>query len=301
LLALAVSACRFRPGDIILTSSVEHEALLRPIRVLRDSGLVRHVAVPYTDDGVVDPDAVAVHLRTGRVRLVACTMASNVTGQVVPVADLCAVAHQYAALCLVDAAQTAGVTAVDVPAIGADMVALAGHKGAQGPHGIGALYVAPAVALTGPVAAATAGACAIPAPLPSYCDIGSVNIAAAAGLAAGIEHVLERGIEVIARRIQTLAARLADGIAAHSGLRRVGAGGSLHTGIVSVVAGCSAGELGADLRARGIVTSAGRHCAPMAHRALGTGTGTVRLSVGATTTSADVDAALAALYAAVAD
>ena len=305
-LAIVMNDLPWAEGDRILTSSLEHHALARWLLPLaRDRGVV-HTASPYAPGAPLDLDWLTRELARGRVRLVACTMASNVTGELLPVVELARLAHAHGALCLIDAAQTVGAMPVAVSALGADILVFAGHKGPLGPHGIGGLYVAPTVQLSSPESV-----CELPAPgtrpgiepagcapMASYCDVGSANLAAAAGLAAGVRWLEERGLDHVRAHIQALTARLLDGLRALAGVRVVGApGAEARTGAVSMTfADREPGVVEERLRAAGIVTRAGHHCASMAHAALGTErAGTLRVSVGALSTPADVDAALAAL------
>jgi selenocysteine lyase/cysteine desulfurase len=116
---------------------------------------------PRAADAPIDLDFVAASLARGGVRLVACCMASNVTGEILPVAELTRLAHEHGALMLIDAAQTAGCLPIDVGVLGADLFAFAGHKGPHAPQGIAGLYAAPSVAFESPAASCdlTAGAC----------------------------------------------------------------------------------------------------------------------------------------------
>jgi selenocysteine lyase/cysteine desulfurase len=190
-----------------------------------------------------------------------------------------------------------------------DMLVFAGHKGPLGPQGIGGLYVAPNVELLSPAAtcdlragAAGGGACVS---FPSYCDVGSVNLAAAAGLAAGVRWLRERGAAQVLAHVRGLTERLLAGLQAIPGVTIHGPlDPSRRTGAVSITmagaAGATPAALQALLSAAGITSRAGHHCAPMAHEALGTREqGTLRLSAGVLSTPEHIDAALACLAACV--
>lgn len=294
------------PGDRILTSSLEHHALARWLVTLKRDRGVTLAASPYAPGAPMDLDWLADTLAGGDVRLVACTMASNVTGELLPVADIVALAHQHGALCLIDAAQTAGLIPIDVDALGVDMLVFAGHKGPLGPQGIGGLYVAPGVPLVSPSAVCEVRsahseepptACA---PMPSFCDVGSVNIAAAAGLDAGLAWIVERGQQTILQHVRALTAALLDGLCALPGVTVIGArSAACRTGAVSITCDTlDPSTLGQRMRDAGIVVGAGFHCAPMAHDILGTSMhGTLRLSAGPLSSRADIDAALHAIRA----
>ena len=122
-LALAFDDLEWQPDDVIVTSSMEHHALIRPVdRLVRTAG-VRHHAVPRGSDGPICLERLETRLAAGGVRLVAITMAANVTGEILPVREIVEFAHAHGALVLIDAAQTAGIVRVDVECIGADMLA----------------------------------------------------------------------------------------------------------------------------------------------------------------------------------
>ncbi|HXI01695.1 MAG TPA: aminotransferase class V-fold PLP-dependent enzyme, partial [Candidatus Saccharimonadales bacterium] len=189
-LALAIGDLPWESGDVVVTSSLEHHALERPVaKLVRERGVI-HRAAPYRPGLPVDPGFVSGVLGEGRVRLVALTAASNVTGEILPVEEIAGMAHRHGALCLVDAAQTAGLLPIDAERLGVDILVFAGHKGPLGPQGIGGLWAAPHVEFRSPAAACEIGgsrradgACS---PFPGYCDAGSANVAGAAGLAAGM-------------------------------------------------------------------------------------------------------------------
>lgn len=147
-LNLAILCQHWQADDEVVMSSMEHHAVSRPVRkVARDHG-VRFFCSPYQPTSPFDLNFLEDRLRTGRVKLVACSMASNLTGDIMPVHEIGRLCRQYGAKFLLDAAQAAGVIPVDVQAIGADLLAFAGHKGLFGPPGIGGLYVAPGINLT---------------------------------------------------------------------------------------------------------------------------------------------------------
>lgn len=303
-LAVAIADLPWRDGDRVITSSLEHHALARPvIKLARERG-IEHLVAPYRRDMPVDLEFVARHLGRGGVRLVACTMASNVTGDLLPIAELIDLAHRHDALFLLDGAQAAGTHEIDLRTLGADLFAFAGHKGPLGPQGVGGLYIAPHVAMQSPSATcdiSPEGGPASCSTAPSYCDLGSVNLAAVAGLAAGLGWLSRRGQKKVLGHIRERTGELLAGLIELPGVIIHGSRDpARRTSAVSITAESVApAELASRLRDRaGVVASAGRQCAPMAHDAIGTGEcGTLRLSAGPFTTSAEIDATLAALRA----
>lgn len=289
-----------RPGDHVVTSSLEHNSVIRPLAVLEARG-VRVTKVPCAADGSLDPDDLLS--ACGRdTRLVALTHASNVLGTVLPVDQIGPTLRERGILFLLDAAQTAGAFALDVEAMGVDLLALPGHKGLLGPQGVGVLYVAGSVELETLVEGGTgsdSGSVEPPTALPDRYEAGTPNTPGIAGLAAGIGVVVAEGVEVIGGRERRLADRLrralldTEGVGLHGARPDTGA-----APVVSLsVMGMSPAEIAFVLdRAFGIASRAGLHCAPEAHRTAGTlEHGLVRLSIGHATTDADVDAAIEAV------
>lgn len=297
-LALALGDLPWTESDVLLTSSLEHHALARPAEKLqRERGVTWEVA-PYAPGEPVDLDFVEATLGRGRVRLVAVTAASNVTGELLPTAELCRLAHAHGAIVLLDAAQTLGVVPTTVDAVGADIVVFAGHKGGLAPGGIGGFWAREGVAFETPWAACevTPGAGERPecSPFPGYCDVGSVNLPGAAGLAAGLEwHAAQAG--EVGDHARGLAADCRRRVAELPGCRVLGAG-DVHTATLSIEVDALPLEAAeAYFLERGLVVRAGQHCAPLALAALGASQGTLRVSFGPLNVPDDVDRLLGAI------
>lgn len=201
-LAVAVADLPWRAGDRVLISGREHLALERPVRALAARG-VEVVVAPEGSEGTVDLEAAARILAEGGVRLVAFSAACNVTGDLAPMDDLVQLAHAHGALALVDGAQIGGWWDLDLPALGADLFTFAGHKGLQAPWGIGGLYVRPGLELVAPRAPPARHG-------PGYCDVGSVDRAGLAALAAATQWLRARPGRLEAARAEAtrLRARL---------------------------------------------------------------------------------------------
>ena len=267
-LAAAVADVPWRRGDRAISTSMEHHALVRPLAKL--SGVeVAHVG--RGAGGALALAAVERELRRGGVRLVAASMASNVTGELLPWRELIALAHRHGALCLLDGAQVAGWLELDLTAMEVDLFAFAGHKGPQGPSGVGGLYVRPGT----------------PMDAPGYCDTGSVNLPALCGLAQGLAWM--RRERPLARALSCVAA-LRERLAGQAGVRLLGAASGVPTCSLTAE-GVTPQVLAAGLRARGTVASGGHQCAPLAHEALGNpASGALRISFGPSHTPADAHA-----------
>lgn len=302
-LAIVLGDLPWQAGDVVVTSSLEHHALVRPVQKLAWERGVEHVAAPRTASGPIDLDVVAASLHTGRVRLVAATGASNVTGELLPIAELAALAHAHGALFLLDSAQVAGLLPCDVQALGVDLLVFAGHKGLQGPLGIGGFWAASHVAFACPAASCelaprgSDGAVAAKVArgsFPGFCDVGSVNLPAACGLTAGIAWLAAQPADV--RQLPlVLAAQLREWVRARWPDLLLGGDGP-HTGATSLrLPPPLLARAEAHFAARGIVVRAGQHCAPMALAAVGAPEGCLRIGFGPTNGDDDVEVVFAAL------
>jgi cysteine desulfurase / selenocysteine lyase len=289
-----------RPGDHVVTTSMEHNSVMRPLRHFERYG-IKVTVVACAPDGRVDPDGVRSAIRRDT-RLLVTTHASNVAGTLNPVADLAALAREAKIIYLVDAAQTAGVIPIDVEALGVDMLAFTGHKGLLGPTGTGGLYIREGLALTSLIRGGTGSDSAHevqPEFLPDAHESGTLNLAGIAGLGAAVRFLLEVGIEAVRAHEQKLVAQCLAGASEISGLMLYGAkNAALQCGLVSLnIAGAVPSEVGLILdQSFGIMARTGLHCAPSAHRTLGTfPTGSVRLSFSWFNTPAEVGKGLEAL------
>ena len=285
-----------RPGDRVITSPMEHNAVLRPLEQLRAAGVSVEL-LPCTDRGELVLDGLAERLPGARA--VALTHASNVSGTLFPIGQVGALCRQAGVFFLVDAAQTLGVLPVDVAAMGIDGLAFPGHKGLLGPQGIGGLALSPALAeALEPVVSGGTGSLseslAMPPFLPDKFEAGTLNLPGIFGLGAALDYLAAEG-EALRARERRLARHLwgrimeLDG----EGLRVLGSGDpNRRVGVVSVdFPGRDNGEMAFRLEQEyGVQTRCGLHCAPLAHRTLGTfPQGAVRFSVGPFNTFAEID------------
>lgn len=289
-----------RPGDHVVTSSIEHNALWRPLKALERHS-VQTTAIPCSPDGTLDPAEVKAALRPGT-RLVALLHASNVLGTILPVAEIGEICRGHGALFLVDAAQTAGAYPIDMEAMGIDLLAFAGHKGTYGPHGTGGLVVRPGIEMGTWVEGGSGIESAsetMPETLPARLEAGTQNAAGIAGLLAGVRFVLERGVERIRAHEMKMTGLLMGELRAIPGLTILGPDDMAHcTAVVSVtVEGYMPDQLATVLdQVFDVATRAGLHCAPQAHRTAGTlDCGALRFSPGFFTTAEDVRHAVGSL------
>jgi selenocysteine lyase/cysteine desulfurase len=294
-----------RPGDHVVTTAIEHNSVLRPLATLRERIGIDVARVPTDRRGIVDAAAFERAI-TPRTTLLAVTHASNVTGAIQPVGDVARIARRRGALCLVDAAQTAGHVPIDVRQLGVDLLACSGHKGLLGPLGTGVLFVRPEIADR--VQSFRQGGTGSrsesdqqPNAAPDKLESGNHNAPGLVGLEAALGWIeAQGGLAARRQHEQQLVEQLLGGL---SGLPSVAIHGPLEaaarTGVVSLtIDGLDPQEAAAILDENfGIETRAGLHCAPGAHAALGTlsSGGTLRLSVGTFTTPDQIAATVTAI------
>lgn len=282
-----------QPGDHVVTTTMEHNSLLRPLYALRDRG-VELTIVAAGSDGVVAVDQLRQALRPNTA-LVAVGHVSNVCGAIQPLEEIARLCQAAGVRLLVDAAQSAGHLPLSVTELPIDMLAAPGHKGLLGPSGTGFLYVAPHIALR-PVLQGGTGtnstAEAQPLIVPDGFEAGTHNVPALAGLQAGIDYLTARGIGAVHQYESGLLLQAEQALRAIDGLTVHGPHNpAQRCSVLSfTIAGIDATELAAELDHRfDIALRAGLHCAPSAHRTLGTlPGGTVRLSPGLFTTPEEI-------------
>ena len=281
-----------RPGDRVVLSSVEHNAVARPMERLSREG-VMVTRVRCSQGGRLDLDALRDVLDPPP-RLVVLTHASNVNGCLQPVEEAAGLCAERGIPLLLDGAQTAGIQPICVNDLRLGMFACSGHKGLLGPPGIGILYVRSDLDVL-PLVEGGTGSLSEEALQPEYCpdryESGTPNLPGIAGLAAGIDFVIERGIDSILNHELSLATALEERLQEIPGAR-VFNPDVRGTGAVSfVVEGLNPADLAHILDAGfDIAVRAGLHCAPLAHQTLGTfPEGTVRISPGYSTTTEEIE------------
>ncbi|MXX70306.1 MAG: aminotransferase class V-fold PLP-dependent enzyme [Gemmatimonadetes bacterium] len=285
------------PGDVLVISQYDHNAVLRPAHHLsRDRGVgVRMLS--GSPDGGVDLEEAAT-LLDGASVLVA-NVASNVLGTLLPMRELSRIAHDAGAVVVADVAQSAGHSVESPATQGADVVAFTGHKGLLGPQGMGGLWAREGIEVDPLLSGGTGGDSRnreMPAAMPDRLEAGTGNSPGMAGLLAGCAFLRDTGVGAIHGREMALKARLRDGLDCIAGLQVLSPPGPEGVPVVTVKAdGMDSASLAGRLDSEyGVQTRAGLHCAPEVHRILGTTeSGAVRFSLGWASTQEDVDAAVA--------
>ncbi|HAR96675.1 MAG TPA: cysteine desulfurase [Deltaproteobacteria bacterium] len=290
-----------RPGDHLITSRLEHNAVVRPLRKLETQGVAITRLAPSPETGVVSVADLEQAI-TPQTRLITMIHVSNVNGVIQPIEEYGAIARKHNVPFMVDAAQSAGHYPIDVQAGNIDLLAFSAHKGTYGPPGVGVLYIGEKV---NPETMCEGGTGVFsesdeqPEALPYRYESGTQNAVGICGLGAGIEFILTTGRENIASHEHALLNRMIEGL---SHLRGVVLYRAVDTDRQAAVISCNIngyepGEVGVILdQAFDIKVRAGLHCTPEAHRCIGTfPKGTVRLSPGYFNTEEEIDLTIKAI------
>jgi cysteine desulfurase family protein len=293
-----------RPGDRVVTSSMEHNSVMRPLRALERDSLVNVDVIGCSSEGFLDPTDLESAVRADT-RMIVLNHASNVVGSLLPVAEAGRIAREHELLLLVDAAQTAGAYPIDMEAMHIDLLAFSGHKALYGPQGTGGLCIGERVSAEeiDPVKRGGTGSRSEweeqPMFFPDRCESGTPNTMGLAGLRAGVEFVLQQGVEAIRVHEVSLTRRLLAGLLEIPRVTVYG-GRDAETQAATVsfnIEGMAPSDVGLKLDEEyGIMSRVGLHCAPAAHRTMGTfPVGAVRFGLSYFNTAEEVDTAVGAI------
>jgi len=288
-----------REGSHVVTSSMEHNAVMRPLRHLEKTRGVEVTVVQASPDGTLEPSRIAMALRKDT-SLIVLNHASNVVGTVLPVREVAALKGTVPLL--VDAAQTAGVLPIDVQKDGIDLLAFTGHKSLWGPTGTGGLYIRPGLQPS-PLKYGGTGSFSekeeMPDFLPDCYECGTLNMMGIAGLLAGLGEVQQAGLPAILSHERMLTEMLVQGLKTVPGLILYGTGepekqtATLSFNMEGLMSSDVTGALDRQFR---IMTRSGLQCAPSPHHTIGTHPhGTVRVSMGWSNTTQEVEQLIEAL------
>ena len=290
-----------RPGDHVIVSSMEHNAVMRPLMELQKLG-VEFSRIPADSAGRTKAADLLPLIRKNT-KLVLVSHASNVSGTLFPLEEVAALCREKGLPLAVDAAQTAGHRDIDFGKLGLAALSVPGHKGLLGPQGIGALLLEHDFAqklrplVTGGTGSASDSEIQ-PDYMPDRFESGTVNLPGTFGLHAALEYIKARGVEALGAHEHALTARFLDGVRDLPVHIAGPADPDEQVGVVSIdFTGQDNGEIAYLLeRDYGILTRCGLHCAPNAHKTLGTfPQGTVRFSFGHATTTEEIDYACRAI------
>lgn len=282
-------------GDRVVTTSMEHNAVIRPLAVLQNQGVevVKVAADPET--GVVATADIQSACLAAPTRLLIINHASNVFGSLQPLSGLGRWCRQQGIVLLVDGSQSAGLLPLNLPELAIDLFAAPGHKGLLGPQGTGFLYVHEGIELRPLIYGGTGAnshSSQQPEMLPERFESGTYNVPGLAGLGAALRFLLKTGVEQIHAHETQLVQRLISGLAQIDGVQLYGPPadqprGSAVSFTIKDIDPAAAGYL---LDQHGIAVRTGLHCSPDSHRSCGTFPGgTLRVSPGFFTTEAQID------------
>jgi cysteine desulfurase family protein len=292
------------PGDHVIATWMDHNSILRPFSELKNRMGIEVDFIPTAGDGIVDVDDIRKAIKPNT-KLIAVLHSSNVTGTVEPTAQIAQLAREHGIYTLIDAAQSAGHWPIDVLKEGYDFVAAPGHKGLLGPLGTGFLYIRPGLEnVLRPFKQGGTGSrseiMTQPEIMPDKYEPGSHNAIGIAGLAKGVSYILDQTVEKIRKHDCELCKRFMAGLDEVPGLKWFGPRDvEKRVGVFSVrMDGFEPLALSQQLEeGYGILTRPGLHCAPLAHKTIGTldSNGTTRFSFGPFVTLEDIDYTIDAL------
>lgn len=294
---MVLRGMRWKPGDKVLVSAMEHNAVMRPLELLKRNHGVEVVTLPYSAGEIVAPSALAESLERQHFKLCILIQSSNVTGESIAVAECAQICDRASVPLLLDAAQCGSRYPGILNAPGISFWVTSGHKAFYAPPGVGLLYVNPKTDLEAAVAGGTGSASEqldMPTAYPDRLEPGTSAVPAIAGLGAGLEFLLGTGIEKVRAHEQSLTSQFLYWCQERASFVRIF--NALESGerapIVSFqIAGISPDRIADRLDTEyGIATRPGLHCAVQAHTTLGTKKeGTVRASFGFFNSANDVE------------
>ncbi len=271
-------------GGHCIVTEMEHNSVLRPVHRLGNFTVVK-----ADKRGYISPENIVSAIKDDT-RLIICTHASNVCGTIEPIKEIGEIAKRHNIPFLIDAAQTAGCINVDVKELNADFLVFSGHKGLMGPLGTGGIYVKNPSILEPIILGGTGSmseSLSQPHFMPDMLHSGTVNTPAIAALGAGVKYIKKHGVSEISEKEQFLAQRLENELWNMGGITVYGTRDRIGTTSFNID-GMASGET-AQLLGKKFAVRAGFHCAPLAHKALGTlKTGVVRASFGIFNSEAEV-------------
>lgn len=287
--------------DHVLTSTLEHNAVLRPLHYLKKEGGVMVEHVPFNEEGYLDPEEFPKRFRENTA-LVILNHGSNVIGTLQPIKEIGASCREAGIPFAVDASQTAGAVPINLEEMNIDVIAFTGHKSLMGPTGIGGLFVREGIDIRPTRFGGTgvnSAALDHPEEYPWRLECGTVNLLGVAGLHAGLEFIEKEGLDAIYRREMQLTRMLLEGFSNIKGVRVYGASDmERHLPVLSInIDGYLPQDAGTFLDVDfNIATRTGLHCAPLVHEQMGTAPdGTIRFSIGPFNTPGHIEHAIRAV------
>lgn len=289
-----------KAGDHIITTSMEHNSVLRPIKFLERSGITNTI-VKGDKQGRVDPKDIQKSIRP-ETKIIATTHISNLTGTIIDIKEIGKIAKSQGLIYLVDAAQSAGVYSIDVESMNIDLLAFPGHKGLLGPQGTGGLYIKKGIDMVESFQGGTGSishSLIQPDVMPDKFESGTPNAPGIIGLGTGIDYILEVGIDNIREKELALTKYFIEETSKINGIKLYGPLElNEHGPVISLnIRDADSSEVSYMLNEDyNIAVRPGLHCAPLAHKTIGTfEQGTVRFSFGYENTFEEIELGIKAL------
>lgn len=289
-----------RPNDHVITTSMEHNSVLRPLKALENNGVETSI-IQCDETGSIDVKDIEANIKTNT-KLIVTTHASNVTGTIFPVKEIGSLAKRHGIIYMVDVAQTAGVYDIDVIDMNIDILAFPGHKSLLGPQGTGGVYIRQGLEISQMKEGGTGSrsdSLIQPDIYPDKFESGTPNMPGIVGLGAGIKYILDKGIENIREHERKLAKTFIDGLREIDGIKIYGPCDiEKQAPVISINIGEEdSSEVSYILdEVFNIAVRPGLHCAPLAHKTINCyEQGCIRFSVGPFNTLNDIETAIFAI------
>ncbi|NLN14580.1 MAG: aminotransferase class V-fold PLP-dependent enzyme [Tissierellia bacterium] len=288
-----------KAGDHVITTHMEHNSVLRPIRHLNSLG-VESTIIEANSEGLIDPKDIERAIRPNT-KLIVTTHISNLVGSIMPVGEIGLLAKKKGIIYMVDAAQSAGVYDIDVKEMNIDILAFPGHKGLLGPQGTGGLYINEDLDMESILQGGTgseSSSMTQPDVWPDKFESGTINAPGIIGLGAGIEYIMEKGIDRIRKHEEELTRHFIEGVKDIDGIKLYGPLTKNQAPVIALnLEDLDSSELSYILDEEyDIAVRPGLHCAPLAHKTLNTlNQGAVRFSFGMFNKHEEVELAIKAL------
>lgn len=289
-----------KSGDHVITTSMEHNSVLRPLKALEKIG-VKTTIIQCDERGILKVHNIeeAINQNT---KLIVTTHASNLTGTIFPIKEIGEVAKKHNLVYMVDAAQTAGVYNIDVIDMNIDMLVFPGHKSLLGPQGTGGIYIKEGIEITNIKEGGTgsqSNSLVQPDIYPDKLESGTLNMPGIVGLGAGLKYIIDRGIENIREHEKSLTKLFIDGLREIKNVKIYGpCNVEQQAPVISINIGEEdSSEVSYILdQVFDIAVRPGLHCAPLAHKTIGCyEQGCIRFSIGPFNTVGDIEIALEAV------
>lgn len=287
-------------GDHVITTSLEHNSVLRPLFSMEEQKKIDLTIVEADYQGLISLDDIEKSIQENT-KAIVITHASNLTGTIIPIEKIGEIAKKHGIILIVDASQSAGILEIDVDKMNIGILCFTGHKSLFGPQGTGGIYLRKGVEIK-PLMEGGSGSHSKlkrqPQEMPDLLECGTLNAPGIAALGAGVDFILKTGMENIRKHEDEITEVFIKGVKGIEGVRVYGPETGKRTPVVALNIGdIDPAELSALLDEEyDIAVRPGMHCAPLAHKSIGTyETGAVRFSFGYFNTAKEITEAITAV------